>query len=140
MAPMDTVKEAVTKALTNSASYTILFALIDIYKPFKDKESVKVFWGIIAPVSYTHLDVYKRQVGILSLLPFRQTAQVIVQGVERLAEVAVDDVVQGLLREMQSRLCLYLSDNQCFNLCLKCPFVLLSDIFTYAFHFVCRRH
>lgn len=27
---------------------TILFALIDIYKPFKDKESVKVFWGIIA--------------------------------------------------------------------------------------------
>ena len=43
-------------------------------------------------------------VGILSLLPFRQTAQVIVQGVEGLAEVAVDDVVQGLLREMQSRL------------------------------------
>lgn len=27
---------------------TILFALIDIYKPFKDKESVKVFWGVIA--------------------------------------------------------------------------------------------
>ena len=27
---------------------TILFALIDIYKPFKGKESVKVFWGIIA--------------------------------------------------------------------------------------------
>ena len=43
-------------------------------------------------------------VGILSLLPFRQTAQVIVQGVEGLAEVAVDDVVQGLLREMHSRL------------------------------------
>ena len=43
-------------------------------------------------------------VGILSLLPFRQTAQVIDQGVKRLAEVAVDDVVQGLLREMLPRL------------------------------------
>lgn len=26
---------------------TILFALIDIYKPFKDKESVKVFWALL---------------------------------------------------------------------------------------------
>ena len=68
-ASMTGVKQAEENAALNGLSDRVKFTCADVFELLPELEKKGEQYDVVIPVSYTHLDVYKRQHVGLALLP-----------------------------------------------------------------------